>query len=335
MEVDIVAARIEESVFTAGLEERGVRFVELSGKLRSPRNSGLFRNLLKERKYDVIHFNLFQGLSLCYVQVAKKEGVPVRIVHSHGPGLRNSRTKQIKLLLHRAGRTLWGGAATERWACSKPAAEFLFGKKQYSFIPNGIDVEKFRFNSETREKVRKELGVFEKVVIGTVGRLSQEKNHKFLLNVFQKFHRDYPKSVLLLVGDGDEKAALTEQAEQLGISDCVIFYGPSQHVNELLCAMDVFVLPSIFEGLPFAAIEAQASGLPVLCSEGVSRETHISDYVKALSFEDETVWVKETMRMLAINTDRKNAAEHVKLAGFDVQSVAKGIYGKYMGQEDG
>ena len=119
------------------------------------------------------------------------------------------------------------------------------------------------------------------------------------------------------------------------LSDCVIFYGASQHVNELLCAMDVFVLPSIFEGLPFAAIEAQASGLPVLCSEGVSRETHISDHIKALSFEDERMWVNEAINMFNINTDRQNAAEHVKQAGFDVQTVAKGIYEKYMGQEDG
>lgn len=333
MEVDIVAACVKDSVFTAGLKEKGVRFIELSGKLRSMENHTLFRKLLRERKYDVVHFNLFQGLSLSYVQAAKGEGVPVRIAHSHGSNLRKSRLKPLKLLLHSVGKTLWCGAATEYWACSQKAAEFLFSGEEHCFIPNGIDVAKFRFCDAVREKVREELGVSEKVILGTVGRLSPEKNHRFLLNVFQKFHLAHPHSVLLLVGEGAEKAALVEQAESLGISDCVVFYGTSQRVNELLCAMDVFILPSIFEGLPFAAVEAQASGLPVLCSEGVSPETYITGSVKALPLGTEMVWVEETVKMLALNCDRLKAAGVVERAGFDIRAVADKIHGRYMGQE--
>lgn len=333
MEIDIVAAEIRNSVFSDRLEQLGVRFVELSGKLRNPSNFRLFRKLLRERKYDVVHFNLFQGLSLYYVQIAKKESVPVRIAHSHGSNLRNSPSRLLKLLIHSIGKILWSGTPTEHWACSTKAAEFLFNGEQCRFIPNGIDVEKFRFCDSVRDRVRTELGVSEKNVIGTVGRLSQEKNHRFLLNIFSKFHLEYPSSVLLLIGDGPEKAALVEQADHLGILDSVVFFGTSQRVHELLCAMDIFILPSIFEGLPFAAIEAQASGLPVLCSEGISPETYISSSVKAFPLNNEIAWIEEIKNMLVLNHDRQNAIVEIEQAGFNIRTVANMIHKKYMGQE--
>lgn len=329
-EVDIVASCVKPSVFTAKLEAKGVHFVELSGKLRNAANFIKFYNLVREKQYDVIHFNLFHGLALCYVQMAKKCGVPTRIVHSHGAGLRKSKTKQIKLLLHKIGRILWSNTATEYWACSRTAAEFLFGKKQYCFIPNGIDVDRFRFCDRVRERVRKELSISNKTVVGTVGRLSQEKNHRFLLDVFYKFRIKHPNSILLLVGDGDEKASLFEYANHLGVSDSIIFYGMSTQVNELLCAMDIFVFPSIFEGLGIAVVEAQVSGLVVLCSEGIPEEAHLSDNIVALSIENKDAWVAGIENLLDISRNRHSAADQIKRAGFDSENVAKIVFDKYM-----
>ena len=335
MEVDIVAACINDSVFTSGLKEKGVRFIELSGKLRSIKNNRRFLDLLHKRKYDVAHFNLFQGLSLYYVHLAKKAGVPTRIVHSHGAGLRNSRTKVAKLTLHKVGRSLWQDDATDLWACSQPAAKFLFGHKSYCSIPNGIDLEKFRFCDAKRECTRKDLGISEKVVIGTVGRLSQEKNHEFLLNVFQKYHSKDSNSVLLLVGDGEDRERLLALAEVLGISESVIFYGTSPHVDDLLCAMDVFVFPSIFEGWGIAGVEAQAAGLPVLCSEGVPKAIHITDAIKSMPRTDAGAWAEEITRLLNKAIDRQTATDQVKCAGVDILSVANRIFEKYMEQRNG
>lgn len=329
LEVDIVAECIKESVFTSGLKARGIRFIELSGKLRSPQNYRRFRNLLRERKYDVVHLNLFQGLSLYYAQIAKKENVPVRIAHSHGSGLRNSRTKQIKMALHQMGRRAWTSAATDHWACSQLAARFLFSDiNSFCMIPNGIETERFRFNPVVRDKIRSEFGLSEHYVVGHVGRLSSEKNQSFLLDVFAQLIKGCPSSRLLLVGDGPDKMMLQQQAERLGIAEHVIFYGVSKHVEQLLWAMDVFAFPSLFEGLGLACIEAQAAGLPVICSEGVPEEARITSLVSVLSFDAER-WAGQLLTMCVEKRD--TYAEAVRAAGFDVADVAQQIEKSWLG----
>lgn len=323
MEVDIVAACIKESVFTSGLKERGVHFIELSGKLRSPQNYRQFRSVLRKRKYDVVHFNLFQGLSLYYVQIAKKEKIPVRIAHSHGSGLRNSRTKQIKMVLHQLGRRAWTSAATDHWACSQFAARFLFSDvNSFCMIPNGIETGRFQFNEVERNRIRSELGLSEHYVVGNVGRLSSEKNQGFLLDVFAQLIKLRPDSRLLLVGDGPDKIMLQRQAKELGIVDKVIFYGVSEHVERLLWAMDAFVFPSLFEGLGLACIEAQVAGLPVICSEGVPEEAKITPLVSVLPFHSER-WADQLLTMCVEERDTYAAA--VRDAGFDIADVAQQI----------
>lgn len=328
LEVDIVAACIKESVFTLGLESKGIQFVPLSGAVRDLRkNFAQFRELLRERHYDVVHFNLFQGLSLYYVQIAKEEKVPVRIAHCHGSGLRNSRTKQLKLILHRLGRYLWKDSATEYWACSQAAANFLFSNElSVRVIPNGIDTNRFSFDAGERERVRRQLGMEENYVVGNVGRLSSEKNQQFLLETFAHLSRMRPESRLLLVGDGVEKTMLQRSAEQLGIAENVTFYGTSKQVEKLLWAMDVFAFPSLFEGLGIACVEAQAAGLPVVCSEGVPKEAHISPLIKAVKLSDGTVrWAEELSCCGGTEISRMDGVPMVRGAGFDSSDVAKMI----------
>ena len=330
-EVDIVAERMKESVFTSDLKNKGIRFIELSGRLRNPKNFRLFRDLLKERRYDVVHFNLFQGLSLYYAQIAKKESIPVRIAHSHGSGLRNSRTKRIKLFLHGIGRWMWTSAATDHWACSRQAGEFLFRKDQYrlEIIPNGIDVQRFQFSEEARKKVRTELGIDEGVLLGTVGRLSSEKNQSFLLDVFSVFLRINPSSLLVLVGEGEEKSALMQKCEELGIADKVVFYGLTNAVEELLSAMDLFVFPSLVEGLGIACVEAQASGLPVLCSTAVPVEAKITPTVRALDLDEEAQCWAQTLAEIPLAQSRSVGSEMVRSAGYDISDVALLVSKKY------
>ncbi len=335
LEIDIVAAQICESVFTAGLKEKGVHFYELSGsQKRLGQNHKMFRQLLKERQYDVVHLNIFQGLSLYYAYLAKKAGVKVRIAHGHNSALRRSRTRWLKLALHNMAKSLLAENATDYWACSRLAAEFMFPRdvvERYEFIPNGIDIEKFRFNDEVRKKVRKDLGIEGKLVVGNVGRLCYQKNQENLIEVFAKLQSERPESVLLLVGEGEMKAELQQQVEKLGIADKVIFYGVTDKVEQLLWAMDIFVFPSRFEGLGIVAVEAQAAGLPVICSDGVPNEAVVSDLVEKVDLRSGVdSWV-ESILHCQVGVDRLAVHEQVQKSGFAVADVADRIEKVYLG----
>lgn len=326
LEVDIVAARLEESVFTEPLKVRGIRFYELSGKANETlRNHRAFRRLLKERKYDVLHLNIYQSLSLAYARLARNAGVPVRIAHGHNTALRRSPTRRLKLALHHWAGKKYGGDVTHRWACSAMAAEFMFGSAaDFTFIPNGINTERFRFDPDTRTRIRKELGVENALVVGNVGRLCYQKNQSFALDVFQILHQRQPESVLLLVGEGEDRKALEEKAKALGIEDSVIFCGITDRVEQLYWAMDVFLFPSRFEGLGIVAIEAQAAGLPVLCSENIPREALITEWAARLKLSDgPRVWAEKTLALKGI--DREGSTDKVAAAGFDIRTVAERI----------
>lgn len=340
IEVDLVAACVKESVFTAGLRARGVRFVPLSGKLRSLRNYRLFRKLLRSRQYDVVHFNLFQGLSLSYVQIARQEKISVRIVHSHGAGLRKSATRRLKLMAHDIGKLVWGNAATDFWACSRSAAEFLFppsvvNYNAFHLIPNGIDTSAFRFSDRDRAQARAELGLDGQTVIGTVGRMSSEKNQVFLLDVFEEYCKLRPDSRLLLVGDGVERTDLEQKTREKGLEDRVIFYGTSYSVSRLLSAMDYFVLPSQSEGFGIAAVEAQTAGLPVLCSQGVPTEARITPWVKSMALcEGARRWA-EVLNGWQPEHSRCAGEEAVRGGGYDIFDTYQLVIKKYLEQKNG
>lgn len=332
LEVDIVAARLEESVFTKSLQARGVRFYQLSGRLRSHANGQAFWDLLKKRNYDVVYLNIFQGLSFRYGYLAKRAGVPIRIAHSHGMGLRDSPGRAFKLCLHRLGKRRWSSAITDFWACSRNAAEFLFPKGQaYQWIPNGIQIERFQFQPANRDAERQALGVREDtLLIGTVGRLSEEKNHSFLLKVFYELKKRRKDSTLIIVGTGRLKEPLRMQARELGVERSVIFYGASRQVERLLWAMDIFVLPSHMEGFGIACVEAQAAGLPVLCSRSIPPEAIVTNQAVQLELSaGPKAWAEIALEMKA--ADRKVGAEAVASAGFDVQATAEQIRGKWTG----
>ena len=340
LEIDIVAAQIKESVFTQVLRERGVQFRELSGKQRNLReNHQRFAALLRERNYDVVHLNVFQGMSLYYAHLAKLAGVSVRIAHSHNTDLRKSLTKPLKLWLHRQYSRQYAADATEFWACSEAAARFMFPEKLlnrrgFTFIPNGIDVKRFRFRSDVRETVRRELDLTGKFVVGNMGRLCQQKNQSFLLDVLAQAATSRPDLRLLLVGEGADLEALKAKVERLHIKDRVLFYGTTKQPESLLWAMDVFAFPSLFEGLGIVAIEAQAAGLSVVCSENVPREAAVTPLMTQLTLaEGSSAWAKALLE--PSETVRTSAAQQVSQSGFDVADVTRKIKCTYMGREHG
>ena len=330
--IDIVAARLGESVFTEGLARHGVGFYELSGTPRRVLENGRqFQKLLEARLYDVVHLHLYQGLSLRYAWLAKRAGVPVRIAHSHNTALRKSPLRGLKLLLHYGAREVFTGSATTLWACSSAAAGFLFPgnalrRRGCRFIPNGIDTGRFRFNQTVRDEVRRELGLEGAFVIGHVGRLCLQKNQGFLLEAMRSVLSREPEAVLLLIGEGEEQEALARSAARLGLQDRVRFCGVSEHIEGLFWAMDVFAFPSLFEGLGIAAVEAQAAGLRVVASENVPQEANAAGRLQTVPLAwGAQAWAEALSEAPRSTAGRASGAAQVREAGFDIEDVGKGI----------
>lgn len=334
LELHLVAAKLGDSVFTAPMEALGVRFFELSGSPRRvAENHVMFRAMLRREHYDLIHLNLFQGMSLDYARIAREEGVPVRIAHSHNTALRKSLLRPLKLLLHRSYAARRAGEATDFWACSRPAAEFLFPEKLlrergFRFIPNGIDTARFSCDAARREEIRRELGTEKRFLVGSVGRLCYQKNQSFVLEVFERLQSLRPDSMLLLVGEGPDLDMLKRRAEELGIAKRVVFYGVSRKVEELFWAMDAFAFPSRFEGLGIVAVEAQAAGLPTLCSEHVPDEAAVTPLFRRLPLTGGSEpWAKA---LAAVDpAERRDTAPLVADAGFELRDVARLVEAYY------
>ena len=334
IEIDIVVEKLGESIFQEPLEQLGVSFYELSGSMRHVwTNYHRFAALMKWRKYDVLHLNVFQAQAMMYLPLAKRNHIPIRIAHSHNTALRKSRTQFLKLWIHRGARFLFSGYATDWWACSGAAAHFMFSKrvitsKAYCFVPNGIDLKKFQFDPRIRQKRRTELRLEQHFVIGNVGRLCYQKNQAFLLDIFPAVHREIPEAKLLLVGTGDELPFLRQLANSLGILDHVIFYGASDHVEQLLWAMDVFAFPSHFEGLGIGLVEAQAAGLPAVCSDQVPPEAIVSPNTVRLPLCKPDTWVRRFIQLHG--KPCPYSPEDNRLLKFDAAQVGRWVEEMYL-----
>ena len=231
-------------------------------------------DLFRKNQYRIVHSNI-NTLSVFPLYAAKKAGVPVRISHSHS----TSNPKEWKRnIIKNILRPFSKRYATDYFACSELAGRYLFGNKTFDhgevkIIHNAIDLDKFKFDPEARKKLRKELDIKEKtVVIGHVGRFVKQKNHDFLIDVFKEYHTKNPDSKLLLIGTGPLEEKIKAKVKKLNLPDSVLFLGQRDDTNKLYSVMDVFCLPSLYEGLPVAGIEAQAAGLPCVYSDKVTIE---------------------------------------------------------------
>ncbi len=331
---DIVATVIGDSIFTDALRARGVNFIELTGKLRSRRNYKELASLLKRERYDALHLNIFHGAAFEYAHVAKKHGVPSIIAHAHGAGLRPSPLRPFKLLLHRIGRALFSGAVTARLACSEAAGRFLYGERaDFTVVPNGVNTDKFACRPERREAARAALGV-DGVLLGTVGRLSPEKNQSFAIDVLLEYLKLDPSARLLITGEGETEAALKEKAHELGISDSVIFLGTSKSVEDLMLAMDVMLFPSTAEGFGIVAVEAAVSALPVICSTGVPKCVAITERTVHIPLSDgAAAWARCAKELCEKYPDRRDMSDEVSRAGYSADAAARAVLSYYGGEK--
>lgn len=277
-------------------------------------------------EYDIYWCNKCILSNIDFLIMAKKYNIPNRIIHSHNSANMDTGIKGfINMMLHKINSKKIYKFATEYWACSDTAAKwFGFKEDNYKMIPNGIDVGKFKFNKDIRNDMRKELNINGKFVIGHVGTFVYVKNHEFLIKIFKKLHEIRKDSILMLIGEGELMECIKNQVKSMGIEKSVIFLGKRSDVNKLMQAMDCFVLPSRFEGLPVVAVEAQAADLPcIVAKDGVTSKTKLTDKFEFLSFSDsDDKWVEE---ILSVDLNRRDMSEIIKEKGFEAKTQAKNI----------
>jgi glycosyltransferase involved in cell wall biosynthesis len=244
------------------------------------------------------------------------------IAHSHSVRRESSLKSNMTRLLRLPVRFMADGL----FACSESAAEWMFGSKsgQAHIMNNAIDVESFACNETTRAQVRKELGLEDKFVLGHVGGFKRVKNHMFLIQVFKEVQKLRPDARLLLIGDGGLLNDVKDKVRQLGLEEFVQFAGVRADVSSLLSAMDVFVFPSLYEGVPVTLIEAQSAGLPCIISDTITNEVFVTELLEALSLSESAhVWAEKISRF-SNGYDRKDTSNEIISAGYDIkQSVTE------------
>lgn len=274
-------------------------------------------------EYRIVHCHL-DCMSALPLSAARKHSVPVRIAHSHN----TSQDRDWKYPLKRILMKQTPRFATHFFACSRASGNWMFPGHPVSLIKNGIDTQCFRFSPPLRSQVRRELSLEGSLVVGHTGRLVPQKNHAFLLEIFAELHRRNADAVLLLAGEGPLESSLRRRAESLGISHQVRFLGMRDDVHRLLQAMDVFVMPSYYEGLSLSAVEAQACGLPCLFSDALSAECALTARVQFLSLTlSPKQWAEEILSAAAL--PRTSGHEAVRDAGFDIQTTADTLHSFY------
>ncbi len=293
--------------FIVHSEDKGILEEELLNKgcqifhVPSLKTSGLFKyikslyRIMRNNQYDIIHVS--QGYwGFAFIIIAFVLGIKIRIAHAHMAYVPENRYQTIKRKIFSALTRLF---ATDLFACGIDSACWMWGEKNYKnnnihIMSNAIDGTKFIFNSKLRQKLRQEWKVESNFVIGNVGRLECQKNQLFLVNLFSEILKIAPHSRLMLIGRGSLESQLREKVHELGIDDFVIFTGVRDDVHKLLNLMDVFVLPSLFEGFPITLIEAQMNGLPIVVSSNITNESKFSELYTSLPLNiDLKEWAKE------------------------------------------
>ena len=278
-------------------------------------------------EYGAIWVNVCSLANIDYLILAKKYGIRKRIIHSHNSQNMDSR---LRGMLHKFNKRRIGKIATDFYSCSKEASDWFYTKDimpKVVLINNAISTERMRFDEEKRQKIRNEYGLSEDYVIGNVGRLHFQKNQTFMLDIFEKTVAANKNVKLVLIGQGEDEEMLKKKASELGISDKVIFAGVQYDIAGWLSAFDLFLFPSLFEGLSIAALEAQANGIPVLASDGViPPEVRMNDNFVFFSLDagagkwnEKLLDMKENVGRVDFETVKKNFVKK----GFDIENEAK------------
>lgn len=308
--------------------------LSLGGRVLSvtPKRVSLKRNLqdtvsvMKEGHYEIVHIHQDSMIAFA-IWCAKKAGIYTIFTHAHT----TSANGWYRKVLAQIARGYIIRNATEKFACSSAAARWIYGANVTDFIlfKNAIDAKKFQYKYVYYHNSRLKFGIEDdQFVIGTCGRLSVEKNQIFLVEIFAEIKRVKDNAKLILIGDGDEREHIYDRAVELGVIDDISFTGMVSNISYYYSMLDCFVLPSLFEGLPLAGVEAQAAGIPSFFSMGVTKEIKLIDNVYFLELDQgATAWATEIIDKV---DEKKDTLKEIRSAGYDIEENAKFLQKKYL-----
>lgn len=325
VQFDFLVHRQERFDYDEEIETLGGRIYRLP-RLNPWSNTYIkaLRKFFREHaEYNIVHSHI-DCMSAIPLKAARDAGIPIRIAHSHS----SNQDKNLKYYLKLYYKSKISQYATNLFACSEDAGQWMYGEQDFVILPNAIDTKQYIYNVEKRNKVRKEFNLDDVLVIGHVGRFSEVKNHTFLIDIFKEIHNKHKDAKLLLVGDGQKMQDIRGKVQRLQLTDSVIFTGIRSDVADILQAMDIFVLPSLYEGLPVTIIEAQASGLPCIISDKVPIECKKTELVDQIGLnEPASTWAE---RILEVKVKREDTSNILIRAGFDIQESAKQLQNFYL-----
>jgi glycosyltransferase involved in cell wall biosynthesis len=326
IQFDFAVHTDEKGHYDKEIKELGGEFIYFPQMRRNPLLyfktwDTFWRN--NNEKYKAFHFHTPTLANIYPLMCASKYKVDIRIVHSHNTFANKGKLQKIHDIVHNYHSQKISKYGNKFYACSKPAAEWLFGhentkKLGVEIFRNGVNTSNFAFNQEVRKNKRKELNLENKTVIGHIGRFAHAKNHKFIIDVFKTIKKKDANAVLMLIGTGELMDETKKYAKECVVSDSVQFLGIRSDIPELLMAMDLFLFPSFHEGLPVTLIEAQASGIPILASDRIANEVKIFDgfYFESITKDAET-WANECIKIIN-NYNRRDTRIDIKKAGYDI-----------------
>lgn len=311
--------------FIPKLQENGVDII--TSKNRRRNQIEYFKELiavLKKGKFDIIHAHGNSATIAVELFAAKICDVPVRIAHSHN-------TTCAHKVLDKILRPMLYWSYTHGIGCGIEAGRWMFGSRNHAVIKNGIDLKHFIFDEQKRLEMRMQLGIENKFVVGHIGRFTEQKNHVFLVDIFEKYSQINECAVLLLVGDGPEEDKIKQQVRRKNLDSKVIFFGTTSDTATIYSAMDVFVFPSKFEGVPLTLVEAQANGLHGLISDKISREVVQTNLLDIFTLDSKDKWVNG-LRIVKKERSIKesiNAIVCLTEAGFSVDVISSELDNYY------
>ena len=326
--IDFLVLKIFECEWLNKVKADGNNIYELPKENKySYKVSRKIRSIIKEGKYDIVHVNMPGHVGFETLKMARQYGIGKRIFHAHNP--RNNlnlktviSTKVYDYLLQRE--------ATELVACSKSAGNSRFGNKDFQVLKNVIDTDRFVYRLEDRRYIREKLHIEKKVVVGVVGRFAAQKNPEFLLECFAEYNKLNKESVLLWIGDGELQEKIQDRAKNMGLKGACLFVGRKNNIEKWYSAMDLFLLPSKFEGMGIVFLEAQCTGLPCFGSTNVPIETEVTELMHRISLKQEAnYWATAMKKVTDMSGDRRSRASEFINAGYTHEATKSDLLNMY------
>lgn len=324
MQFDFLVISDVGSPYYSEIEKNGNKvFIMPSYKKESYKIIPYLNHLFKDGDYDIVHCNVMNSGSLI-LRIAKNYKVPVRILHSHATQTGDKKWKELRNKLFCAVSLR---NANTYFSCSHLAGDYLFGKDNYYLIPNAINIDKYSYNQQKRNLLRNKENCGEKLVVTTVGRFTRQKNPMFIVDIIYELSKEKIEFTFWWFGNGELESEVHKYASEKGVDRYIKFWGANPNVMDYYSAADIFILPSLYEGLPVVGIEAQVASLPVLLADTITTETQISDSVRFLPITDAKLWAENIVELS--NCNRETITRSHSLSEYKIENQAEKLKNLY------